>query len=96
MRDAGVSIESLIQQGRQEEGGEVLVAMVAHEGPQRNVERALELLRGSDSLTAPPLSMQILGTLSQLIEARRAETLERMHRQIRNRKDMEQTVANWT
>ena len=29
-------------------------------------------------------------------EARRAETLERMHRQIRNRKDMEQTVANWT
>ena len=29
-------------------------------------------------------------------EARRAETLERMHRQIRNRKDMEETVANWT
>ncbi|WP_374407001.1 homoserine dehydrogenase [Pelagerythrobacter sp.] len=60
MRDAGVSIESLIQQGRQEEGGEVLVAMVAHEGPERNVAHALELLRGSDSLTAPPLSMQIL------------------------------------
>lgn len=61
MRDAGVSIESLIQQGRQEEGGEVLVAMVAHEGPERNVARALELLRGSDSFTAPPLAMQILG-----------------------------------
>lgn len=61
MRDAGVSIESLIQQGRQEEGGEVLVAMVAHEGPERNVQHALELLRGSDSFTAPPLSMQILG-----------------------------------
>ncbi|WP_338446685.1 homoserine dehydrogenase [Pelagerythrobacter marensis] len=60
MRDAGVSIESLIQQGRQEEGGEVLVAMVAHEGPERNVARALDLLRDSDSLTAPPLSMQIL------------------------------------
>lgn len=60
MRDAGVSIESLIQQGRQEEGGEVLVAMVAHEGPERNVEHALELLRGSDSFTAPPLSMQII------------------------------------
>lgn len=60
MRDAGVSIESLIQQGRQEEGGEVLVAMVAHEGPERNVQHALELLRGSDSLTAPPLSMQII------------------------------------
>lgn len=61
MRDAGVSIESLIQQGRQDEGGEVLVAMVAHEGPERNVQHALELLRGSDSFTAPPLSMQILG-----------------------------------
>ena len=60
MRDAGVSIESLIQQGRQEEGGEVLVAMVAHEGPERNVAHALELLRGSDSFTAPPLSMQII------------------------------------
>lgn len=60
MRDAGVSIESLIQQGRQEEGGEVLVAMVAHEGPERNVQHALDLLRGSDSLTAPPLSMQII------------------------------------
>lgn len=61
MRDAGVSIESLIQQGRQEEGGEVFVAMVAHEGPERNVQHALELLHGSDSFTAPPLSMQILG-----------------------------------
>ncbi len=61
MRDAGVSIESLIQQGRQEEGGEVFVAMVAHEGPERNVQHALELLRGSDSFTAPPLSLQILG-----------------------------------
>ena len=60
MRDAGVSIESLIQQGRQEEGGEVLVAMVAHEGPERNVAHALELLRDSESFTAPPLSMQIL------------------------------------
>jgi len=60
MRDAGVSIESLIQEGRVEEGGEVLVALVAHEGPEKNVAHALELLRGSDSLTAPPLTMQIL------------------------------------
>ncbi len=60
MRDAGVSIESLIQEGRVEEGGEVLVAMVAHEGPEKNVAHALDLLRGSDSLTAPPLTMQIL------------------------------------
>jgi homoserine dehydrogenase len=61
MRDAGVSIESLIQQGRPEEGGEVLVAMVTHEGPESSVSEALRLLEGSDSLTAPPLVMQILG-----------------------------------
>src|SRR5690606_31535216 len=34
MRDAGVSIESLSQQGSPEEGGEVLVAMVTHDGPE--------------------------------------------------------------
>ncbi|MBD3728662.1 MAG: homoserine dehydrogenase [Sphingomonadales bacterium] len=61
MRDAGVSIESLIQQGRPEEGGEVLVAMVAHEGPESGVSEALRLLEGSPSLTAPPLVMPILG-----------------------------------
>ena len=50
MRDAGVSIESLIQRGRaSEDGGEVLVAMVTHEGPERCVTRALELLDGSPS-----------------------------------------------
>jgi len=61
MRDAGVSIESLIQQGQPEEGGEVLVAMVTHEGPERAVARALELLRDSASLTEPPLVMRLLG-----------------------------------
>ncbi len=60
MRDAGVSIESLIQQGRVAEGGEVLVAMVAHEGPERNVAHALELLDASPNLTAAPLVMQII------------------------------------
>ena len=60
MRDGGVSIESLIQQGRPEEGGEVLVAMVTHEGPEANVSRALALLEGSDSLTEPPLVMRLL------------------------------------
>jgi homoserine dehydrogenase len=61
MRDAGVSIESLIQHGRHEEGGEVLVAMVTHEGPESAVTRALALLEGSPSLTAPPLWMGIIG-----------------------------------
>ncbi|MCP5395561.1 MAG: homoserine dehydrogenase [Sphingomonadaceae bacterium] len=60
MRDAGVSIESLIQQGKPEEGGEVLVAMVTHEGPESAVTEALRLLDGSDSLTAEPLVMPIL------------------------------------
>jgi homoserine dehydrogenase len=61
MRDGGVSIESLIQKGRPEEGGEVLVAMVTHEGPEANVTEALRLLEGSDSLTEPPLVMRLLG-----------------------------------
>lgn len=61
MRDAGVSIESLIQKGRPEEGGEVLVAIVTHEGPERNVAAALELLEGSPSLVEPPLVMPLLG-----------------------------------
>ena len=61
MRDAGVSIESLIQQGSPAEGGDVLVAMVTHEGPEAAVTQALALLEGSDSLTAPPLVMHILG-----------------------------------
>ncbi len=60
MRDAGVSIESLIQKGRPEEGGEVMVSIVTHEGPEANVDRAVELLAGSPSLTEPPLVLQLL------------------------------------
>ncbi len=60
MRDAEVSIESLIQRGRDHEGGEVLVAMVTHDGPERCVAKAIALLDGSPSLTAPPLVMPIL------------------------------------
>jgi len=61
MRDAGVSIESLIQKGRAEADGEVLVAMVTHEGPESAVTEALRLLDGSPSLSSQPLVMQILG-----------------------------------
>ena len=60
MRDADVSIESLIQKGRASDGQEVLVAMVTHEGPEANVAKALALLEGSDSLTAAPLVLPIL------------------------------------
>ena len=61
LRDAGVSIESLIQKGRAGVDGAVMVAMVTHEGPESAVRKALELLEGSDSLTEPPLVLQILG-----------------------------------
>ncbi|HET9629763.1 MAG TPA: homoserine dehydrogenase [Novosphingobium sp.] len=61
MRDAGVSIESFIQKGRAEADGEVLVAMVTHEGPESAVSEALRLLEGSPSLSSAPLVMQILG-----------------------------------
>ena len=60
MRDGGVSIESMIQHGRPEEGGEVLVAMVTHEGPEANVARALALLEGSESLAEAPLVMRLI------------------------------------
>ncbi|MEG3123243.1 homoserine dehydrogenase [Sphingomonas sp. GB1N7] len=61
MRDAGVSIESLIQRGSGGEDGSVLVAIVTHEGPERSVAQALEKLRGSQSLLGQPIWMHILG-----------------------------------
>lgn len=61
MRDAGVSIESLIQKGRADNEGEVLVAMVTHEAPEAAVTGALALLDGSPSLIGQPLVMQLLG-----------------------------------
>ena len=60
MRDAGVSIESLIQRGAMSDGS-VLVAIVTHEGPERAIAQALERLRGSQSLAGEPLWMHILG-----------------------------------
>ena len=60
MRDAGVSIESLIQKGRADNEGEVLVAMVTHEAPEAAVSEALRLLDGSPSLVAAPLVMHLL------------------------------------
>ena len=60
MRDGDVSIESLIQQGRSAGGGEVMVAMVTHEGPEHCVRKALALLGGSESLSGEPLVLPIL------------------------------------
>lgn len=61
MRDAGVSIEGLIQRASGGEDGSVLVAIVTHEGPERCVAQALERLRGSQSLAGQPMWMHILG-----------------------------------
>jgi homoserine dehydrogenase len=67
MRDAGVSIESLIQTGGQAHlggadfGEPVLVSMVTHPGPERCIAEALRLLEGSPSLAEPPLVMHLLG-----------------------------------
>ncbi|MDF1835230.1 MAG: homoserine dehydrogenase, partial [Alteraurantiacibacter sp. bin_em_oilr2.035] len=61
MRDAGVSIESFIQKGQEEDGDEpVLVAMVTHDGPEGSVTKALDLLQGSASLVEEPLVMRLL------------------------------------
>ena len=42
--------------------GEVMLALVTHEGPEAAVDSALRILEGSDSLTAPPLVLTILDT----------------------------------
>jgi homoserine dehydrogenase len=60
MRDAGVSIESLMQRGANPDGS-VLIAIVTHEGPERCVAQALERLRGSTSLAGEPMWMHLLG-----------------------------------
>jgi homoserine dehydrogenase len=62
MRDAGVSIESLIQKGRVEIDGEerALVSLVTHHGPESAIAEALRLLEGAASLAEAPLVMPIL------------------------------------
>lgn len=59
MRDAGVSIESMIQRGEAPNGG-VLVVMTTHEGPESAITEALSALSGSPSLTGAPMMMPIL------------------------------------
>ncbi len=60
MRDAGVSIESLMQRGANPDGS-VLVAIVTHEGPERCVAHALEKLASSVSVLGQPMWMHVLG-----------------------------------
>ena len=64
MRDANVSIESMIQRGESEPDGNsediVNLIMVTHAGPERCVIDALDRLRGSQSLAGEPMHMHIL------------------------------------
>jgi len=59
MRDAGVSIESVIQRAATEDEG-VLVAIVTHKGALSCVDDVMGRLGGSDSLIDRPMVMHIL------------------------------------
>lgn len=61
MRDANVSIESLIQQEAGQKQGEALIAMVTHSGPESAIDAVTAKLSGSDSLIGDPMVMHILG-----------------------------------
>lgn len=59
MRDAGVSIESVIQRGANEDGS-VLLVVVTHDSEQSAIARTLEILQGSPNMLARPMVMNIL------------------------------------
>ncbi|MGE4409254.1 MAG: homoserine dehydrogenase [Sphingobium sp.] len=59
MRDAGVSIESVIQRGAQQDGS-VLLIIVTHHSAESAIRQTLEALSGSDALIAAPMVMHIL------------------------------------
>ncbi len=60
MRDAGLSIESLIQKEVSEDGS-ALIAMVTHKGPEQAISATIAALSGSTSLLGEPMVMHILG-----------------------------------
>jgi len=59
MRDAGVSIESVIQRGAHEDGS-VLLVVVTHDSSESAIAETLRTLSGSDNLLAEPVVMPIL------------------------------------
>lgn len=59
MRDAEVSIESLIQKNRNPDGS-VLIALVTHEAPESAITATVEALSASANLHGEPLVMNIL------------------------------------
>jgi homoserine dehydrogenase len=59
LRDAGVSIDSLIQRGQADAGG-VFIAIVSHETNESAVRKAIEAMRASSSVLGEPMLMHIL------------------------------------
>ena len=59
MRDAGVSIESFIQRGDGADG-DVVIALVTHEGPASAIHAALAALAASNHVVGTPMHMPIL------------------------------------
>lgn len=59
LRDAGVSIDSLIQRGQADAGG-VFIAIVSHETNESAVLKAIEAMRASPSVLGEPMLMHIL------------------------------------
>jgi homoserine dehydrogenase len=59
MRDAGLSIESLIQ--REVKDGSALISIVTHAGPEAATTATLGSLSGSANMLAEPMVMHILG-----------------------------------
>ena len=59
MRDAGVSIESVIQRGANNDGS-VLLVVVTHHSSESAIWTTLDRLSSSDSLIQPPVVMHIL------------------------------------
>lgn len=60
MRDAGVSIESVIQRGAHIDGS-VLLVVVTHHSSESAIQQTLDRLAGSKSLSETPMVMHILG-----------------------------------
>jgi len=59
LRDAGVSIDSLIQRGQADSGG-VFIAIVSHETNESAVRNAIKAMRASASVLGEPMLMHIL------------------------------------
>lgn len=59
LRDAGVSIESLIQRGASDDGG-VYVVMLTHRAGERDIRAALDSMAASPDVLGEPMLMHIL------------------------------------